>query len=45
MAPPADNHQVGAHLAGQRDDVVTGGDIDIVLLGQPGGARVPGSDN
>ena len=40
----ADDHQVGADLAGQSDDVVTRGDIDLVLVGQCRGTRIAGSD-
>ena len=39
-----DDHQVGADLARQGDDVFRRGDIDLVLVGQPGGAGVAGSD-
>ena len=39
-----DDHQVGAHLASQRDDAVAGGDVDVVLLGEPRGAGVAGSN-
>lgn len=40
----ADDHQVGAHRAGQGHDVGRRGDVDVVLLGQPGGAGVAGGD-
>ena len=40
-----DDHQVGRDLASQRDDVVAGGDVDVVLLGDSGGARVAGSND
>jgi hypothetical protein len=40
----ADDYQVGPDLARQGDDVLAGGDVDIVLLCQPGGAGVAGSD-
>ena len=32
-------------IASQGDDLVAGGDVDVVLLGQPGGARIAGSDD
>ncbi len=41
----ADDDQVGPDLASQRDDVIARGDVDVVLLGQPGGAGVAGSDD
>ena len=40
----ADDDQVGAHLACQSDDSLAGGDVDVMLLGQPGGAGVAGSN-
>ena len=40
-----DDHQVGPDLARQGDDVLGGGDVDVVLLGQPGSAGVAGSDD
>jgi hypothetical protein len=41
----ADHDQVRPHLAGQCDDLVAGGDVDAVLLGDPAGPRVAGSDD
>jgi len=41
-APRTDDDQVGGHLAGQRDDTLTGSDVDVMLLGQPG-VRVAGA--
>ena len=40
----ADDHQVGPDLAGQRDDVVARGDIDIVLVGYCRRAGIAGRD-
>ena len=41
----SDDHQVGVDIASQGDDVIAGGDVDVVLLGQPGRAGVAGSDD
>jgi len=41
----ADDDHVCPDVAGQGDDGVPGGDVDRVLLGQPGGAGVAGSDD
>ena len=41
----ADDDQVGGHFAGQGDDLVAGGDVDVVLLGQSSGAGIAWSDD
>ena len=40
-----DHHQVGADITSQGDDLVARGDVDIVLLGQPRGTRITGSND
>ena len=40
-----DDHHVGPDLARQGDDILARGDIDVVLLGHPGGAGVARSDD
>ena len=40
----ADHHQIGAELFGQRGHILRGGDVDVVLLGDPGGAGVARRD-
>ena len=40
----ADDHQVGADAPGERDDGLAGRDVDVVLVGDGGGARIAGGD-
>lgn len=40
----ADHDQVGGHLAGQGDDALTRGDVDVMLLGQSSGSGIARSD-
>ena len=41
----ADDDQVGGNVPSQGDDVLTGADVDVMLLGDPAGAGITRSDD